>query len=190
MGEHSNQRGSGVVAFLLVLVIVGVIGFTGWYVWHSKQATDSTVQQTNAAAQSTAADAKKAETGMKDASVVELRKYSTSPAELQAAILNYTKSAAPDCVMDGKIVDADKKVYDQDVQYSGSGSAITGIGCDGSSATLFVKRTAGQWEMVEKTQLGFSCDTLKTNKVPAKLLTLQGGDAQCSDGSGLTAYKD
>lgn len=190
MGKQPNQRGSGIVAFLLVLVIIGIIGFTGWYVWHSKQATDSTVQQPDAAAQSTATDTKKAGTGMKDSSVVEMRKYSTSPAELQVAVLNYTKSAVPDCVIDGKIVDADKKAYDQDVQYAGSGSAITGIGCDGSSATLFVKRTAGQWEMVEKTQFGFSCDTLKANKVPAKLLTLQGGDAQCSDGSGLVAYKD
>lgn len=32
----SNQSGFGVVEGLLILIIVGILGFTGWYVWHSK----------------------------------------------------------------------------------------------------------------------------------------------------------
>lgn len=38
-----NQSGFGAIEALLIAVIVGIIGFTGWYVWNSKQLTDNTL---------------------------------------------------------------------------------------------------------------------------------------------------
>lgn len=54
-----NQKGFGVVEGLLILVIVGLIGFTGWYVWHIKQNTDKINNKAAAVAASTAAQSTK-----------------------------------------------------------------------------------------------------------------------------------
>lgn len=40
----AKQSGFAVVETLLVVVLLGIIGFTGWYVWHTKQLTDSTLK--------------------------------------------------------------------------------------------------------------------------------------------------
>jgi len=42
-----KQSGFSAVEGLLILIILGLVSFTGWYVWHSKQSTDKTY--TNAA---------------------------------------------------------------------------------------------------------------------------------------------
>lgn len=44
---NKNQKGFSAVEGLLILIIVGLIGFTGWYVWQAKQNADKTL---NAAA--------------------------------------------------------------------------------------------------------------------------------------------
>jgi hypothetical protein len=44
---NKNQRGFSVVEGLLILVIVGTIGFIGWYVWKSKNKTDSIYNHVN-----------------------------------------------------------------------------------------------------------------------------------------------
>lgn len=41
-----NQRGMGAVEVLLILVVVGILGFTGYFVWHSQQSTSKTLDQT------------------------------------------------------------------------------------------------------------------------------------------------
>ncbi len=38
-----NQQGMGAVEIVLILVLAGILGFTGWYVWHSKQGTDKSL---------------------------------------------------------------------------------------------------------------------------------------------------
>lgn len=43
---HSNQKGFSVIEGFLIVVVVGLIGFVGWYVWHSKQAVDESLSNT------------------------------------------------------------------------------------------------------------------------------------------------
>jgi type II secretory pathway component PulJ len=43
---NKQQSGFAVVESLLILVIVAIIGGTGWFVWHSKQQTDKTLSET------------------------------------------------------------------------------------------------------------------------------------------------
>lgn len=38
--NRSEQKGFALIEILLVIVILGAIGFTGWFVWHSRQAAD------------------------------------------------------------------------------------------------------------------------------------------------------
>ncbi|MCA9344708.1 hypothetical protein KC946_02635 [Candidatus Saccharibacteria bacterium] len=52
MKIHNNQKGFGILGGLLVLVIIGVLGGVGWYVWNnrgedSSTSTENTVSQTS-----------------------------------------------------------------------------------------------------------------------------------------------
>ncbi len=40
---HKKQNGFSAIEAVLILVIVAMIGFTGWYVWHAKQSADKTL---------------------------------------------------------------------------------------------------------------------------------------------------
>ncbi len=41
----NQQKGFTAIEGLLLLVIIGMLGFTGWFVWHSQQSTSKTNQQ-------------------------------------------------------------------------------------------------------------------------------------------------
>ena len=45
--KQVRNQGFAIVETLLVVIILGLIGFTGWYVWHSKNAADKTLNTTN-----------------------------------------------------------------------------------------------------------------------------------------------
>lgn len=47
-----QQDGFSAVEGLLILIIAGLIGFTGWYVWHSTKKTDDTLSSADKTAQS------------------------------------------------------------------------------------------------------------------------------------------
>lgn len=47
MKLNHNQSGMGVVEMLLILVVVGILGFTGWFVWQSQQKTNDTFMSAN-----------------------------------------------------------------------------------------------------------------------------------------------
>jgi len=57
--EKNNQKGFAILEGALILVIVGIIGFTGWFVWHSKQNTDKTLNDTSNSSQSNPSTGKK-----------------------------------------------------------------------------------------------------------------------------------
>jgi hypothetical protein len=37
-----NQTGSGIVEVLLIIVVVAILGFAGWLIWHDRQSTTQT----------------------------------------------------------------------------------------------------------------------------------------------------
>lgn len=47
MTRFKNSQGFSAVEALLILVVVGILGFTGWFVYHSKQAADKSLTTTN-----------------------------------------------------------------------------------------------------------------------------------------------
>lgn len=57
MKEH-NQNGFGLVPAFLILIIVGLIGFTGWYVLNSKNQTDKTLSEASSSASAASASQK------------------------------------------------------------------------------------------------------------------------------------
>lgn len=48
-----NQKGFGAIEGLLILVIVGLIGFVGWYVFHAKTDTDKSLSSAAASSAAT-----------------------------------------------------------------------------------------------------------------------------------------
>lgn len=38
--KGASQKGFSIVEALLILVVIGILGFTGWYIYHAKQASD------------------------------------------------------------------------------------------------------------------------------------------------------
>jgi len=62
--KKTNQTGFSIVEALLILVVVGILGFTGWYVYHAKQTSDKSY---SAASNSTAPTYKKKTTTTKTA---------------------------------------------------------------------------------------------------------------------------
>jgi type II secretory pathway pseudopilin PulG len=49
--SKTSQSGFAVVELLLTLILVAIIGFTGYYVWHSQKQTDKALNVANDAAQ-------------------------------------------------------------------------------------------------------------------------------------------
>ncbi len=53
MALKNDHRGFSAVEAVLILVIVGILGFTGWFVWHAQQSADKTLNSADKTAQST-----------------------------------------------------------------------------------------------------------------------------------------
>jgi type II secretory pathway pseudopilin PulG len=47
MPRKNHPSGFALIETLLVVVILAMVGFIGWYVWHAKQDTDKTFSDTN-----------------------------------------------------------------------------------------------------------------------------------------------
>lgn len=47
MKLQHNQKGSSVTGLLLIAVAIGLVGFIGWFVWHSQQAANTVLDDTN-----------------------------------------------------------------------------------------------------------------------------------------------
>jgi|GEM_PF-1359751 len=50
-----NSPGFAAIEALLVVIILGLVGFTGWFVWHSKQVSDKTLTDASKSQPTTAA---------------------------------------------------------------------------------------------------------------------------------------
>jgi len=51
MKKFSKQSGFAFVEILLIFIILGIVGFTGWYVWHSKQNANKSYNSSSASSQ-------------------------------------------------------------------------------------------------------------------------------------------
>lgn len=166
------ESGFSVVEVLLVLVVIGLIGFVGWFVYSSQQKTNNTHDAVIRSSQNTdVVDTEAARTEQSDLIVETM--YSKAPAELQTAILDYSKSDMPGCVKNNQIVDSDGQPSDRSVRYVANKYAAVPLGCDGGAEFLFAY-TNGIWKEVDGTQFGFDCDILKQYKVSVSFVKAVG----------------
>lgn len=48
---HKDQRGVSTLEVILIIIIVGIIGGVGWYVYHTKQNSDKSLDQATSTSQ-------------------------------------------------------------------------------------------------------------------------------------------
>lgn len=58
MRKNSNQSGFAILEIIIILIILGLVSFTGWFVWH-KHNTNKAHNSSSAASQAKAASSKK-----------------------------------------------------------------------------------------------------------------------------------
>jgi hypothetical protein len=182
-----NQSGFSIIEAVLLLVILAIIGGTGYFVWHTKQNTDKSLTNT---AKSAPAISKSKDTNASNGKVdislpIVTTTYSKVPASLRKAIFDYTKQHVAACVKGNTIVDYNGQSTDQSIVYWSAGWAETGVGCDGGAATVFAQNT-DNWQEIAATQDRFSCEQLELYMTPPKFLAaiMPDKSIRCIDNSG------
>lgn len=189
----------GVIEGLLIMVIVAMIGFIGWYVWHINQSAKANLavttsssapsfrpkKQTPSSKPLTAAQAVPTTQG----AVTIYHSWSTTPQDIQQAVLTAWQptleaikhNPIPDCTSNApeQHVDSGSSVYAENDAF-----VVTGAGCDGGAIHLVVK-IKGAWQDVASTQFDLSCAVLTQYNVPNDLLvaaftgSTDGNPVQC-----------
>ena len=181
---QDRQEGFGAIAVIVVALIVAVIGAAGWMVYQKTQhkAGAGTTAASQAPAPSEGSKDSASGSAANTSVAAQELTYSKVPADLQAAILEETKSRAPGCVSGNMIVDANNKPTDQEVRYRSDGFASTGIGCDSGAIYIFAK-SAGKWLTVTHASGTFPCAPLEQYKVPSEIFPTD-WEAQCYNAPG------
>jgi hypothetical protein len=108
--------------------------------------------------------------------------------ELYQVVLNETRLQAPDCVLGGAVVDAERQAADTQVVTEGKTKALLNIGCGATAPvlTLFAIDKEGRWQVLDRAQPTFSCEAvIKTmNAVTEVFFTTAGGDGTCKNAAG------
>jgi prepilin-type N-terminal cleavage/methylation domain-containing protein len=111
MIRNQKQAGFTIVEVLLVLILLAIVGFTGYYVWHSQKKTDETLTTTNNTAQtatpkqSTVTDNQKylaiTEWGVKIPLAADISDaYYIQQHDINAVYLSLTNYKGTDCAAD------------------------------------------------------------------------------------------
>lgn len=185
-----KNKGFAGVHFLPILLVFGIIGGIGYYVWQKnseskrliaittfdqcKADKDSKIQESLPEVCVTA-DGKRLTNTAKtvqqsdipaDEPETTFVKFSTIDPELQAKIKALYDRPADFCQYTN-VKAANYVNLDQAVQkYEAKTAAFVGIGCDGGSVHLFGYKN-GQWIDDYSTQQGFMCSDLKKYNVPS-----------------------
>lgn len=177
-----KQNGFSAIEGLLLLIITGILGFTGWYVWHGKNNANKSYSNSESAGATSLNNGCKAMDLSQyciERAPANKTKFSKLPNDLQQIVVAHEKDIAPQCVKNGKLVDSlTQKYIDPDVKYSPIGSALVGVGCGHSEGLFATNVKSGEWRFVEATQFGFDCKSIFSNPVPRKLLEF-GQKAEC-----------
>lgn len=186
MSKTTKQAGFTAVEGIIIVLVVVLLGLTGWWVWHQNKDDKSKKQDTAQQADSDKNNQAKEESLM-PVRKVTVTTYTKAPDEVRAAILAYNKEHVPSCVKNDVIVEydgtpADRKVVVQDEDGKlGTGSiAETNVGCDGAAGTLFAKDKEGKWNVLQATQSYFTCDALAKVVITTEFAQEVTSAAECS----------
>jgi hypothetical protein len=184
-----KQSGFAVIEGLLILIIIAILGFTSWYVWHARSQADKTLNDTLNSGQSVPnhSSKKKADTAGQDnktgVAAPRLVNYATTPnstgVEISSASDIDKLDGASDSFKDfikGKINKNSnspspcgnaygifvKKIYKDEFALGGEGQC-------GGAEKLWAK-ISDEWQEIGATQQGFDCSLLEKYNVPSAII--------------------
>jgi uncharacterized protein (UPF0333 family) len=199
MPRKGNQSGFSALEGMLVLVIVVIVGFTGYYVWHSKQTADKTYNAAQSAQKSVAAlapeNAAFVEVIQADGSIQAVAPDKIAQNSAQQGVLDAVHKT---CNSKDSFVVVNYQVFaptSQGLYVQDGGYAKIDTSCgpkaatvdqlSGSgSATYLHQQTSGSWIVDIATQMAPSCSDFDGKGYPLSIVP------QCTDGDTVRAPKD
>ena len=184
-----NNHGFSIGQVLLLILVIGLIGGVGYFVYQRQNEPVITNFEECVAAgnpvmesypEQCAADGEtftNSEQAIDRLENAQNTAFKEIPTALQNAIRATYAKIAPDCQTTDPSADG---YYDEDTilqAYKKDNAATVGVGCSGSSVHLFVF-VDGQWKDVDSTQMGFDCDIVDKYKVSASVVST------CLEGDG------
>lgn len=204
-----DQKGFGLVESLLITLVLAVVGFGGYYVWHSKNQTKaSSASKTNS--QSTKLntinnyydcwDKKGATDSSSDNNCTidgvtyvlptnytanMIRGYSKVPYDALPLVEQIAQKTFSDCSTGSNPLPSEIQIYD----VINDKFLYVGVACDGGHRELLYKDSTNKWQEIDLGQMGLSCSIADKYKVPAELLLNAGNDekAICYNSDGTTS---
>jgi Tfp pilus assembly protein PilV len=168
-----NNKGFALLEGLLILVVVGILGFTGWYVWSAKNKTNSTYNSTG---NSSAAKYTKKSTPVTPDPTADWTSYSSKEGQFS---LKYPKTwitaAQPDqCSAGILLLGTDSKSVGACGSSNGGQISITSVAGDSQKDSELSSATTGSGN------LGF--EDIKTSSVTVNDIK---GEKQIGTASGM-----
>jgi hypothetical protein len=186
----SNQKGFAALESLLIIVVVAIIGFTGWYALHAKKATDKSL---TTASSSTPTSVPFVNVIQADNSVTQETPEHAAKTSDQAAILTALHNK---CTGSDNYVTINSAVFDGTTNFKqdGTHAVINASACssivktiddlEGSGANNFLHKTSsGSWTIDFAGQMGASCSEVDGLGYPATIID------SCLDGTTTRAPK-
>jgi len=180
-----KQKGFTLVETLLVVLILAIVGFGSYYVWHNQHRVSPKTSSNSSNKNDSNPSSQRSTPVSEQAYTTTFSKVS---ADLQTVILAELKKEVPDCVnSNNQIVNPEvdsNQALDPRVDYDTLGFAGAGIGCGEGAWGIFAK-VDGSWQFLAHTEFYFYCSLLSQYHYPKKLIVLtNGGTTQCLDASG------
>lgn len=182
--KKTNQSGFSTVEALLVLVVVGILGFTGWYVYHSRNVADKGYGAADA--QSQTANSQYVSFGPKGLTLTTRADVSkltgAGPALKQYFDTNLGLPVSDPATFG---TSSTKTVPQTFTVYSVYGSYATAEGNSDNFGSILGPEAGGKVGVLVASQDGWNCSKLTAAHVPAALVA-----GKCSDSSGkVVTYK-
>lgn len=174
MKRRDNKSGFSTIEGLLILVIVTIIGFVGWYVWHSNKEADTLTATTSASStkqqakpnHSEATQETKNSLGLtqsdKNAIVATILQdcQTNSPGTSFTVVTEPNLDKADQTVVKGNFVVSNQYCYfdglSESEQYSGS--------------NYLLQKTKSGWVVLGKYQMAPACTSLDNKGIPSGLI--------------------
>jgi len=183
----TKQKGFTAIEGLLLLIIVGIIGFTGWYVWHAKRSADKTL---DVAASENISSSRINKNSPKP---VPLTKRQQQAADFSVGSIKNSEKI-PVGAQPLIIADARKEIIDCSSGLNGnqfetsiaqSNFVAVGMGCI-TGQMHYYAQDSGKWSLLGSGVFGLDCAWVSRYKIVQSSLVQSPAECRDFEGSGQT----
>ncbi len=180
-----NQKGFGLIEGLLILIVVLLVGFIGYYVWNSQKEADDTANQAASSVQT-----EKQQTAPKpvyknaDVTLYNLSDLATNGDQTQI-VAAIKKKCVTDLQSTDKTIAAEdvlvvgiETTFSDSASYAKSGEfARLATTCltkpiepDSSGSVYILQKKSGNWTVILSGQMGPNCSEVDGKNIPSTIV--------------------